>query len=498
MSLPWRTAWMVFAVSVVVLVLAYRETWSEMLVLWIETESYTHGPIIPLISAWLVWRIRNQTMASTDPRFSIRGLIALAAFCGLWALGDILQVSFARHFAVMLILIGAFWTIFGDAVFKKLFFPITFLLFAVPFGDFLTVPMMEQTADFTVAALQWTGIPVYREARLLQIPSGNWSVVEACSGTRYLIASVMLGALFAYLFYRSWQKRALFVLASIAVPVLGNWLRAYLLVMIGHLTQNKYGVGADHILFGWAFFGVLIYIMFTIGARWREDVDIEEKAASKPVATGKAEPRFRWQPAVAAMLVAAVVPLLVTVAYSSPVDAKPPSSLAIDGWLDTPLPATPWQPAVSGSRVQALAAFRSPTFSRNGVTLYRAVFSGQRGSARMIRFGNEFLPAEFVGDSSNKERDLVLRQGEGQHRAREIEVRELTQKRVVRGAYVVQGRAFASPYFAKLALARAQLTGRGDVGMIVVWAAAGADASDARAALDAFEAAAGTALLTIQ
>jgi hypothetical protein len=34
------------------------------------------------------------------------------------------------------------------------------------------------------------------------IPSGSWSVIEACSGVRYLIASFMVGALFAYLNYQ--------------------------------------------------------------------------------------------------------------------------------------------------------------------------------------------------------------------------------------------------------------------------------------------------------
>ena len=50
--------------------------------------------------------------------------------------------------------------------------------------------LMKWTADFTVTALQLSGIPVFRDGTFFfTIPSGNWSIVEGCSGVRYLIAS---------------------------------------------------------------------------------------------------------------------------------------------------------------------------------------------------------------------------------------------------------------------------------------------------------------------
>ena len=56
----------------------------------------------------------------------------------------------------------------------------------MPFGEFALPQMMEWTANFTVLALRLSGIPVFREGLQFVIPSGNWSVVEACSGVRYL------------------------------------------------------------------------------------------------------------------------------------------------------------------------------------------------------------------------------------------------------------------------------------------------------------------------
>ncbi len=93
--------------------------------------------------------------------------------------------------------------VFGNDVTRRILYPLAFLFFAVPAGDFLMPTLMDHTADFTVMALRLSGVPVFREGNYFTIPSGNWSVVEACSGLRYLIASITLGVLFAYLNYRA-------------------------------------------------------------------------------------------------------------------------------------------------------------------------------------------------------------------------------------------------------------------------------------------------------
>ena len=74
--------------------------------------------------------------------------------------------------------------------------------------------LMEWTAWFTVLALRASGIPVYQEGLQFVIPSGNWSVVEACSGIRYIIASVTVGTLFAYLNYVTLRRRLIFIAIS--------------------------------------------------------------------------------------------------------------------------------------------------------------------------------------------------------------------------------------------------------------------------------------------
>src|SRR6185312_2385582 len=175
------------------------------------------------------------------------------------------------QFMVIAMIFAVVWAILGNQIAWALAFPLAYLLLAVPFGDAFIPPLINFTADFTVTALQLTGIPVYREGSFFTIPSGNWSVVEACSGLRYLIASFTLGTLYAYLTYRSLTRRLIFIALSLIVPILANGIRAYLIVMTGHLSDMQLAVGFDHLIYGWIFFGFVMLVLFWIGSFWRED-----------------------------------------------------------------------------------------------------------------------------------------------------------------------------------------------------------------------------------
>jgi exosortase A len=282
-ALPWQQVAPGLLLIAAVLLL-FRETATAMVGIWTRSETFTHAFLVPPITLWLIWR-RRERLAQIPRQPMPLLLLPIAAVCGLWLLGELASVNAATQFALVCLVVLAVPAVFGWAVARELTFPLLFLFFAVPVGEFMVPPMMEWTADFTVKALQLTGIPVYREGLQFVIPSGNWSVVEACSGVRYLIASFMVGTLFAYLNYRSSKRRVIFMLVSLAVPIVANWLRAYLIVMVGHLSDNKLAAGVDHLVYGWVFFGVVIGVMFLIGARWSEPDDLDE-AVVQPVRAG--------------------------------------------------------------------------------------------------------------------------------------------------------------------------------------------------------------------
>jgi len=248
---------------------SFRTQVALVLEAWETLPSHAHGYVVLLVVAYLLWT-KHAMLSGIGFRPSWRGF-ALLVLAGLVAfLGETVAVAAVVQFSIVLMLIFAVWAVMGDKAFLTVRGPLAFLLFAVPFGHEVLPELMNWTADATVLALRYSGVPVFQEGRNFVIPSGRWSVVEACGGIRYLLTSVFIGAVFAYLTYTRTHKRVLFMVWSVLMPLIANWVRAYVIVMVAHLTENEWGMGLSHLALGWVIFGIAVFAGFAVGVRWRD------------------------------------------------------------------------------------------------------------------------------------------------------------------------------------------------------------------------------------
>jgi exosortase A len=410
----------------VLLILAglFWPTFHSMVEIWERSDTFTHGYLIFPISIWLIWRQRDQ-LARVEPRPDLRGLILVAVAGAGWLLADAGSVNVVAQYAFIAILIGAVWTLLGSAFVGAAFFPLMFLFFAVPVGEFLIPHLVEFTADFTVGALQLTGIPVYREGSHFSITSGNWSVIEECSGIRYLIASVTLGALYSYLTYRSWNRRLLFTLASLVAPVFANGGRAYMIVMIAHLSDMKLALGVDHYIYGWVFFGIVMLLLFWLGSFWREDHLPEPAgAASSDVPKTPGAPRAMVPVALLVLAVVAVWPAYSAWLGQRALPAMPKLQVEAGAGWQAREPFTDWVPHWIGADRQLRQSY---TRSGEDVMLELNYYVTQRQDAELVNSQNfmierehpvwtnvgESLATVSVGGVSRQVRQARLRSGDG-------------------------------------------------------------------------------------
>ena len=492
---PWRTALPVLTLLIAAILLLYRETGMAMAQVWWTSDTFAHAMLVPPISLWLVWRQRAR-LAALTPRAQPWVLLPMLAVAALWLAADLVVVNAPAQFALVTLVVLAVPAVLGMEVALAILFPLLFLYFSVPFGEFMLPTLMQWTADFVVWALQLTGVPVYREGLQFVIPSGRWSVVEECSGVRYLIASFMVGALFAYLNYRSWRRRLAFMLVALAVPLVANWLRAYIIVMLGHLSGNKIATGVDHIIYGWVFFGIVIMVMFMIGSRWSEPDEAPAGAMGRGDTTGA--PRGLAQAPLAAGLAAAVVVLLPHLLLwglqraegeAAAARLEMPAQLAA-GWQAAGDSAPAWGPSFLNPSVAAARNYAGPAGT---VGAYVAYYRGQ-GHDRKLVSGLNTLVALNDRDWEQRDGGAVEVQGGGQtvtmKTARITATHGLgTGPRpqfVAWRVYWVDGRFIAGDAAAKLAGALSRLRGRGDEGAaLVVYADAGSEAAS-NVALQAF------------
>lgn len=282
----YRKRALVFALAFLALLSAgFYVSVSSMVAIWIRSETYAHCFLILPIALWMIWQ-RKERVYQSITRPSLWAIVPLLLSGLAWYLAVLVDVLVVQHFALIGMLISGVWMLLGSAASWQMAFPLAYLFFMVPVGEGLVPGMMEYTATFTVKMIELTGIPVYREGLHFVLPTGSWSVVAACSGVRYLIASMALGCLFAYLNYQSPWRRAAFIAASIVVPIIANGIRAYMIVMLGHLSDMEIATGVDHLIYGWIFFGVVMFLLFWVGSFWSEEegvYDVDRQSIDRQI-----------------------------------------------------------------------------------------------------------------------------------------------------------------------------------------------------------------------
>lgn len=475
-SAAGRAGWIRSAVlaglaSLVILGLFWPTAWS-MVEIWSRSDTFAHGFLIAPITLWLVWH-RRHYLAAVAPQFSWLGLAAFLAAAVVWLAGDVADALVVAQFGLVGMLVSAVWTILGNEVARELIFALGFLFLAVPVGEALVPPLMEFTASFTVGLLRITGMPVYREGLFFSLPSGNWSVIEACSGIRYVIASVTLGILYAYLAYQSTWRRVVFILVSALVPVLANGLRAYSIVMIAHLSDMKLATGIDHLIWGWAFFGIVMLIVFSIGAIWREPEVAPAQPAMGATISAHSGGVVLGAAVIATMAVALHFAADAIGAYRSPVQAPTTLPTTLGGWTKVEGRPWAWTPLLLPADLGTSLTYRKGDLA---LTLDVAHFVHQRQGAEAINTQNRLAPSkgspwhvyergseQFVTSEGTLDTDAFWLRG--------------PQSLAVWRWYRIGARYTTNPYLAKLYEATDRLTlDRTDAAIILV--AAPLDAKD--------------------
>lgn len=464
----WREALLLLIVLIGWILFWYWDTATAMVGIWERSETYAHAFIVPPITLWLIWRQRALVL-SEQPRASLILAIPVALTTILWLLGQLTAVNALTQFALIATLVLAIMALLGVQVSKRIAFPLAFLFFSVPIGDFMMPKLMDWTAAFTVLALRISGIPVYQEGLQFVIPSGNWSVVEACSGIRYIIASLTVGTLFAYLNYVSLRRRVIFIAISAIVPVIANWLRAYLIVLLGHISGNKLAAGVDHLIYGWLFFGLVIMVMFMIGARWSES-DPDEGVSTNLVQKHRAPGITPWLASAGIALLATMGPLAF-VAIDHADKAAPPNLARLvppEGWTEDS-PISSWRPAYANPSAEFQTSYRN---NERKVGIYIAYYRNQNYERKLVTSTN--LLTEFkdqVWSTINQGNEQVVINGKVlQIRTAELLGKETTPavRLKVWRWYWINGRLASNDIEAKFYTALSRLLGHGDDSAVVM------------------------------
>ncbi|KEZ77861.1 exosortase A [Salinisphaera hydrothermalis] len=314
-----------FVVCMLVFVVLYAETYRSLIRTWADTGTFQYAFLIFPISAVLIWA-RRHWLARVAARPRPIAFIGLAALGLLWLLGAVADINLALHITAVLIWPVMVYLFYGPRVAGVLAFALGYLLFAIPFGNFMVGPLQTVTAHLSVLALELTGVPVVMDGHFIDTPASAWHVAEACSGIKFFVATTAFGVLYAHLFYTSLRRRLVFVGCALVVPIIANALRVYFTILIGEYFGLKYATGTDHLIFGWQFFGTVLLVLFLCGWPWHQAPPKGPEPDPGVVEDGSA--RMRWMvPAALALIVLPATWYAVTGLLAACDDRPGPSTL---------------------------------------------------------------------------------------------------------------------------------------------------------------------------
>ena len=259
---PLKTWWPIVLGLLVLYVPTY---WMLAHGLW-NTDDYAHGPIVLVVTLFLIWQRRAVFMGPVQGMLPTRGeaiigwmllVVGLLAY----ALGrsqDILLFEVGSQIPVIL---GALLITLGTKAARALWFALFFLLFMIPLPGFIvdaaTGPLKQYISVIAEQVLYMAGYPIARSGVMLTIGQYQLLVADACSGLHSMFSLSAMGLLYLYLMQRTSLARNLIIMAAI-IPIAfaANIVRVIVLILVTYHLGDEAGQGFLH-----GFAGIMLFVI---------------------------------------------------------------------------------------------------------------------------------------------------------------------------------------------------------------------------------------------
>jgi exosortase len=244
----------------------YNVVW-RLIQQWSDDPNFSHGFIVPLFSAFIVWTKRKE-LAALAVKPCAWGLPVIVGSLVLMVIGSLGAEIFVARVSLILLLAGIILFLLGWRFFKELLFPWMFLFLMIPIPAIIfsqmTLPLQTLAAKLAAAALQLVGIPVFREGNIIMLPAMPLEVAEACSGIRSLLSLGTLAIIYGYFTEARVSLRVVLAFASIPIAVLANGFRIFGTGIMVQYWNPERALGFFHEFSGWLVFLVSMCLLFMI------------------------------------------------------------------------------------------------------------------------------------------------------------------------------------------------------------------------------------------
>ena len=232
---------------------------------WSRPE-YSHGPIIPIIAAWLILRQLRNHPPVADAGSRLPGLAVLGVGLVTGLLGNLTHIPDIVTYGLLIAVAGVILVLAGSRQGLRLWVGWTFLLFMLPLPNFmywqLSTELQLISSQVGVEIIQALRIPVYLDGNIIDLGTYKLQVAEACSGLRYLFPLMSFGFLFAVLYQGPTWHRVLLFLLTIPITVGMNSFRIGVIGILVNYFGIEQAEGFLHFFEGWIIFVACIVLLY--------------------------------------------------------------------------------------------------------------------------------------------------------------------------------------------------------------------------------------------
>ncbi len=257
-------AWGLLALSIVLIYLIFQDGVHAMFSFW-DREEYSHAPLIPFISAFFIWQMKDRLEKIP---FSISYLGSVIVVFGLLigVIGNLSTIYTIVQYAALIVLAGLALSLVGRNGFRLIMVPLLILIFMVPLRDFFYFSLSQKlqlvSSAIGVEVTRMFGVSVFLEGNVIDLGNYKLQVVDACSGLRYLFPLMSFGFICAYLFKAPLWQRVLVFLSTIPITVFMNSFRIGVIGVLVDRWGTEQAEGFLHDFEGWVIFMACVTILF--------------------------------------------------------------------------------------------------------------------------------------------------------------------------------------------------------------------------------------------
>lgn len=255
------------------LVLYVPTYWMMAHGLW-NSDDYAHGPIVLIVTLYLVWQQRAVFVGNAGARPPARGEAAagwvlLVAGLLAYALGRSQGILLMEVGSQIPVILGALLVTLGVSAARALWFALFFLLFMIPLPGFVvdaaTGPLKQYISVLAEQVLYMAGYPIARSGVTLTVGQYQLLVADACSGLHSMFSLSAMGLLYLYLMQRTSSARNLILMAAILpIAFAANIVRVIVLILVTYHLGDEAGQGFLHDFAGIMLFVIGLLFLFAL------------------------------------------------------------------------------------------------------------------------------------------------------------------------------------------------------------------------------------------